>query len=1060
MNLLEKYKGIYRYPFENETHFHKTVMNQLQDMGYQELNKEDLYNSDRLNICHKILKNKIILLNQDIKSKILEKNKNLDFDKLVDEVIGKLISETRIIHNLGQSELNKKLRKNFHIFKRGFYFKKESISSNTFIFKLIDWNNIDNNHFGYVHEKPVIEKIRFDLIIYLNGIPTIPIECKYPSLDSINENSYKELQIEAANQLLNVYKQKSPNSFAFCSFVIAAPPEYAKVHSATSTGSKQTSTYFYKSRFGNKASIEEENQRYCFYRLADSLLNKKTLLRIINEFIFYNSENVSIFPRNHQYHSAINEIIPVFRSLKINKGKTKTIVINDPTGTGKSLVFVYLFKQLQIHLPEYHWIFMADRIELQSQGEEEIIKATKWGYLDPFQKIENMKDLLNKLENWKNYSKPYRFSINIQKFQIDPKTKINEKNIIIVCDEAHRSHKEDATDNHKSYRETIMEIFPRAIYLGLTATPKHKTKDQFGENTNTITYADSIRDEYIVAYHYENVHHNAAFKKNIPKPSSIKPQTINELKKELTIKDVIYLQPEMIKNIVSFIVEKFLYHNMELKSDECDVPDSNKRKVAKALVGLFSPTHQAKKYYDVLQKDYPEVYKRSCFISTKENHAYNINSKDGITSEELKRRFKERDSGIDIAFVIDMCSTGYNNPYIDQIYIIKQLSELSFIQLIARSNRVFKTKKYAYIYDFFGPHNEKYMEIFGKERFAGSQKTKKVVSNYKVKDLENCYKQIVDLFNDNHIDYFLNDLILETKNIRILVEKLLKQEKTIIGKIKFLFNEYKKRFKHLISKDKESIDQKYKIMYQLTLTFSYMLYNNTKNIRDTEALRKVIEQLVEIDMKAIISETDILYEEMREMEKKQKRLFAEKERLENDIVKWPTQTKDFNEKTYLERMEAYEKYLATETTTISEEEIKKEIKDIIDKYNNQHISAEETIKRIINLQNAYIEVEKKYDFSPYESKLKNLFEWKEEFKGFTLESFKSLTSELLGFLKHTSGNEGFGYFNLGSMKVKNKICSKIEKVLSSYGIERENQGLYDEIYNVFIEIQKDWRANN
>ena len=158
MNLLEKYKGIYRYPFENEAHFHKAVMKQLQDMGYQELNKKDLYNSDRLNICHKILKNKIILLNQDIKSKILGKNKNLDFDKLVDEVIGKLISETRIIHNLGQSELNKKLRKNFHIFKRGFYFKKESISSNTFIFKLIDWNNVDNNHFGYVHEKPVIEK--------------------------------------------------------------------------------------------------------------------------------------------------------------------------------------------------------------------------------------------------------------------------------------------------------------------------------------------------------------------------------------------------------------------------------------------------------------------------------------------------------------------------------------------------------------------------------------------------------------------------------------------------------------------------------------------------------------------------------------------------------------------------------------------------------------------------------------------------------------------------------------------------------------------------------------
>lgn len=70
--------------------------------------------------------------------------------------------------------------------------------------------------------------------------------------------------------------------------------------------------------------------------------------------------------------------------------------------------------------------------------------------------------------------------------------------------------------------------------------------------------------------------------------------------------------------------------------------------------------------------------------------------------EELAKKFKDNNSPLKIAIVVDMWLTGFDVPSLATMYMYKPMSGHNLMQAIARVNRVFKDKEGGLVVDYIG----------------------------------------------------------------------------------------------------------------------------------------------------------------------------------------------------------------------------------------------------------------------------------------------------------------------------------------------------------------------
>lgn len=74
----------------------------------------------------------------------------------------------------------------------------------------------------------------------------------------------------------------------------------------------------------------------------------------------------------------------------------------------------------------------------------------------------------------------------------------------------------------------------------------------------------------------------------------------------------------------------------------------------------------------------------------------------GARKEELARQFKDNNSSLKIAIVVDMWLTGFDVPSLATMYVYKPMKGHNLMQAIARVNRVFPEKSGGLVVDYIG----------------------------------------------------------------------------------------------------------------------------------------------------------------------------------------------------------------------------------------------------------------------------------------------------------------------------------------------------------------------
>ena len=189
--------------------------------------------------------------------------------------------------------------------------------------------------------------------------------------------------------------------------------------------------------------------------------------------------------------------------------------------------------------------------------------------------------------------------------------------------------------------------------------------------------------------------------------------------------------------------------------------------------------------------------------------------------DELAKSFKDDESPLKIAIVVDMWLTGFDVPSLATMYIYKPMSGHNLMQAIARVNRVFRDKEGGLIVDYVGI----------------ATALKQAMSDYTVRDREN--------YGDQDISKVAYPKFLEKLSVCRDIffgydysgfesTDDLEQAKIIIGAVNFILAQDK-------IKDKETF-QKESLMLKQTLSLCSSI--TPKNLRMESAFFEAVRVLI------------------------------------------------------------------------------------------------------------------------------------------------------------------------------------------------------------------------
>jgi len=583
--------------------------------------------------------------------------------------------------------------------------------------KFVDFAHTSNNSFIAICQF----KIRIlgtehhiipDIVLFLNGLPIVVIECKSPKVhDAIPE---------AIDQLMRYSEQRGAKGegsaplFFYNQFIIATCRNEAKF----GTISTHTEKYFYRwadpyprtlEDLEHGASSPNDQQR-----LVAGMLDHNNLLEIIRNFTLFSvsdkGETIKIVGRYQQFR-AVKKAVQ--RLLEGTTPRSRSGIIWHTQGSGKSLTMMFMVRAMYCHpnLSQWKVVFITDRTQLEQQLAE---TGQNIGFtVKAADSIAKLKELLRSDSSDLVMAMIHKFQErDLQETfpELNPST-----NILVMTDEAHRSQ-------YSLLGANLDKAIPNASRIGYTGTPIDKTEDVFGDYIDRYTMRQSIADKVTLEIVYEGRTHNA----EIPDQSGM-DSAFEDVFSEYNLTERLqilgygsrdaYLEAQSTiaakaKDIITHYLQSIFPngYKAQVVATSREAAVRYKTYLDLALADTITQLEQSNPHNLNLER--LKKLKTDVVISGNNNDlphlkAYSNSSKHTTTIKSFKLPFDREDSGItgEIGLVIvnNMLLTGFDAPIEQVMYLDKVIQAHSLLQAIARVNRVGGAdKEKGFVVDYVG----------------------------------------------------------------------------------------------------------------------------------------------------------------------------------------------------------------------------------------------------------------------------------------------------------------------------------------------------------------------
>lgn len=592
----------------------------------------------------------------------------------------------------------------------------------------------EKNIFSVAEEVWASDKERIDLVIFLNGFAIMTFELKCNAAGQSYEDAIYQYRTDRNPKTrLFLFKAGALVNFAM---------DLEQVYMTTKLAND--ATFFLPFNMGNGEGVNAGagnplyEDKYSVSYMWEEILTKDSILELISKFIFIETkeevdeatgkkktkENI-IFPRFHQrdvLHKVLDDVY--------ENGSSQNYLIQHSAGSGKTNSIAWLAYRLSsLHDANNKIIFdniviVTDRVVVDRQLQAAIMGMEhKSGLIKVMDDKCNSTDLAMALNGNTKI-----IATTIQKFPyiVDEVENLKNKHFAVIIDEAHSSTagkdmaavtmtlgSGEASIEETSTEDLIVEEVAKhgkqanVSVFAFTATPKATTLQLFGrvnpkgqrEAFHIYSMKQAIEEGFIldVLQNYTTYKTYYQINKEIQEDPKYKT---NQAKRQIA--RFVELHETNISQRVEVIVEHFRTTVMEELGG-----------TAKAMV-ITASREGAVKYRQafedyVTKKGYENIHALVAFsgkVTMKEDgKEYTEAGINGFSEDKLPTEFNKDD--YQVLLVANKYQTGFDQPKLCAMYILKKLKGVNAVQTLSRLNRICPPyDKKTFVLDFVNDYED------------------------------------------------------------------------------------------------------------------------------------------------------------------------------------------------------------------------------------------------------------------------------------------------------------------------------------------------------------------
>ncbi len=543
---------------------------------------------------------------------------------------------------------------------------------------------------------------RFDIVLYVNGMPISVIELKKAGSDRTSA--------AAAHAQLRTYLREFPAAFRFCAFTLASDGTDDTLYGTPFTPLNHFAPW----------NVDDDGTPVVRGRTEDGdvvsaledalygLYNQERMLQLIRNFVAFDGDAGGFLKRiakPHQYFAVTKAVGSTVQAVASNG---KAGVVWHTQGSGKSME-MELYANLVGRHPSLRnptIVVITDRTELDGQ----LFQGFDRSLLLP-EKPKQVRRRIELRDELRNRSTGGIYFTTLQKFGLTDAEKAagtahpllsDRRNIIVIVDEAHRSHYDDLD----GYARHLRDALPNATLIAFTGTPvsfdERNTREVFGDYIDIYDLTRAVDDGATVPVYFEP----RLIKVTLA--GDVTPDDIDAAADEATIGldeterirleasvavvNAVYGAPERLEALATDLVAHW-NDRRALMRPFLEVP-------GKAMIVGATREICARLYAEIIALEpswhsddlsggrIKVVYSGTpSDVSPVVDHVRRPSD-----NEVIKSRLRDPDDELELVIVKDMMLTGFDAPPLHTLYLDRPLRGALLMQTLARVNRTFRGK--------------------------------------------------------------------------------------------------------------------------------------------------------------------------------------------------------------------------------------------------------------------------------------------------------------------------------------------------------------------------------
>ena len=542
---------------------------------------------------------------------------------------------------------------------------------------------------------------RFDLVLYVNGMPLSIVELKRAGAAD---------GVAAAHAQLRTYLREFPMAFRFCVFALASdgveakygtpftPLEHFAPWNVDDDGAPLS-----QPRVENGESVEPIDDA------LHGLFNQERFLQLVRNFTAFDEGSDGLNKRiakPHQYFAVTKAVGSTVQAVETNG---KAGVVWHTQGSGKSME-MELYANLVMRHPKLRnptVIVVTDRTELDGQlfqtFDQSLLLAEK-----PAQ-VQDRAQLRDELRN--RVTGGIYFT-TLQKFGLTEAERLSgtqhplltdRRNVIVVVDEAHRSHYDDLD----GYARHLPDALPNATLIAFTGTPisfaERDTRAVFGDYIDIYDLTRAVDDGATVPVYFEPrlirvSLADGASEEDIDRAADEYTRGLDDterarLEASVAVVNAVYGAPERIETLAADLVRHWEERRARMipflaSPGKALIVGGTREICARlyaAIVALRPEWHS-----DALEGGRIKVVYSG---SASDQPPVSEHVRRESANRAIRARLKDAEDELELVIVKDMMLTGFDAPPLHTLYLDRPLKGALLMQTLARVNRTFRGKE-------------------------------------------------------------------------------------------------------------------------------------------------------------------------------------------------------------------------------------------------------------------------------------------------------------------------------------------------------------------------------